>query len=102
VSHDTLLGSWDRCFLRGSDVPTTGHACNADHWGSQFSLAEMTRCLVSELSHVSDSCGEHWTPDCDKGHGMGMNLDGCGHGSVGCLEGDYQTHQHGTVVSHHC
>jgi hypothetical protein len=62
----------------------------------------MSRCLVSELSHVSGSCGEHWTRDFDKGHGMGTTSDVCGHGSVGCLEESSRLHQTGSLALHHC
>jgi len=102
VNHDTLLGSWDRWFLHGSDGPTTGHACNADHWSGQFSLPEMNRCLVSELSQVNGSCSAHWTPDSERGHRMGATTDGHGYGSVGCLEDDYRSQHHGTMAPHHC
>ena len=102
LNHDLLLGSWDRWFLHGSDGPTTGHGCGIDHWGGQFSLPEMIRCLVSDLCHVSGSCGEHWTPDSDRGHGMGSTTDGRGHGSVGCLEDDYRSQHHCPIATHHC
>ncbi|MGA8614564.1 MAG: hypothetical protein WB760_23395 [Xanthobacteraceae bacterium] len=88
--------------MHGSDGPTIGHACNADHGGGQFSLPEMIRGLVSELSHVSGSCGEHWTPNRDSGHGMGATTDGHGHGSVGCLEDAYRSQHHVPMAPHHC
>jgi hypothetical protein len=88
VNHDNVLGSWDSGFLHGTGGSSSGH-------GSTPVLPPDVRDgLWSDLTNVGDSRGGHWTPDGDKGQGMGTPYDGRGHGSVGGLNEDGKPHHH--------
>jgi hypothetical protein len=83
VSQDNVLGSWDSRFLHGTD-----------HAWTPVMPPDVARELLSELTRIEDPRGGHWTPDSDKGQGMGTPYDGHGHGSVGGLDEHGKPHHH--------
>jgi hypothetical protein len=96
VCSDTLLGSWDDKFLHGM--------CGAggpDQSGGQFAWPEIHRCLTSELHQIGGGCGEHWTREADKGHGMWGKSEGSCHGYAGGMDEHGKQHHHDPLPTHH-
>jgi hypothetical protein len=88
VNHGNVLGSWDNGFLHGANGPTVDHGWNA------VLPPDVRDGVLSDLTNVGDSRGGHWTPDGDKGQGMGTPYDGRGHGSVAGLGDEGKPHHH--------